>query len=46
METGGSNLVVDPTEYHTVRWLTISEARKIITDPANIQALNALEHIN
>jgi 8-oxo-dGTP pyrophosphatase MutT (NUDIX family) len=44
VETDGKDFEIDYTEYHEVRWVTISEARKLITDPANILALNALEN--
>ena len=44
VETDGKDFEIDDTEYHEVRWVTISEARKLITDPANILALNALEN--
>lgn len=43
VETDGSDFNVDYSEYNEVRWLTIPEARKLVTDPANIQALNVIE---
>lgn len=43
VETDGSDFNIDYTEYHEVRWLTIPEARKVVTDPANIQALDVIE---
>jgi len=43
VETDGSDFKIDYTEYKEVRWITIEEARKIITDPANLQALDVLE---
>lgn len=45
METDGADFNIDYTEYNEVRWVTVSEARKLITDPANIQALNVIEKI-
>ena len=48
MDTDGANFNVDPTEFHDTKWLTLEEARKIVTAPTNITALNFLEnfHIN
>ncbi len=43
IETDGSDFKIDYTEYNEVRWVTIPEARKLIIDPANIQALNVIE---
>lgn len=43
VETDGSDFNIDYSEYNEVRWLTIPEARKLVTDPANIQALNVIE---
>lgn len=42
VETDGSNFNIDYTEYKEVRWVSILEARKLVTDPANIQALDIL----
>lgn len=41
--TDGSNFDIDPKEFHQTKWMTIEEARKIVTDPANVKALGALE---
>lgn len=38
--TDGRNFNVDPIEFHETRWLTVDEAKKIVTDKANIEALN------
>lgn len=43
VETDGAEFDIDYTEYNEVRWVTIPEARALITDPANIQALNVIE---
>lgn len=45
VETDGLDFNIDYTEYNEVRWLTIPEARKIVTDPANLQALEVIETI-
>ena len=42
METDGKDFNIDMTEYHEVRWLPISEAKKITTDAANQAALDFL----
>jgi len=44
MDTDGANFNVDPTEFHDTKWLTLEEARKIVTAPTNITALNFLEN--
>lgn len=44
MVTDGSNFNVDFTEFHDTKWLTLEEARKIVTAPTNITALNFLEN--
>ena len=43
VETDGKDFEIDHTEYHEVRWVTISQARELIEDPANLKALSALE---
>ena len=45
METDGDDFTVDETEYHEVRWVSITEAKALATDPANRQALAQLEQI-
>ena len=40
--TDGSNFSIDPKEFHDTKWLTISEAKNIVTDPANTKALDVL----
>jgi len=45
VETDGSNFNINPTEFHDTKWLTIDEARKIVTEPQNIKALNILEKL-
>jgi 8-oxo-dGTP diphosphatase len=43
--TNGSEFNVDPREFHETRWVTIDEAKKIVTDPPNIEALNKIEKL-
>ena len=45
VETDGSNFNINPTEFLDTKWLTIDEARKIVTEPQNIKALNILEKL-
>ena len=45
MPTDGSNFNIDPTEFHDTKWLTIDEARKIVTDKPNLEALEAVEKL-
>ena len=40
LPTDGRNFVVDPREFHETRWLSIDDARKIVTDPNNLLALD------
>jgi len=43
METSEEGLQVDYTEYNEVRWVSIAEARGLVVDPANLEALSRLE---
>jgi 8-oxo-dGTP pyrophosphatase MutT (NUDIX family) len=45
LPTDGRNFNIDPTEFHETRWLAIDEARKLVTDAANVEALNVLERL-
>jgi len=45
LPTDGRNFNVDRTEFHETRWLTIDEAREVVSDPANVQALKVLERL-
>lgn len=40
--TDGGNFNVDPREFHNTKWLAIEEAGKIVTDSANIKALEII----
>jgi 8-oxo-dGTP pyrophosphatase MutT (NUDIX family) len=42
LETDGKNFDVDPHEFHSAKWATFEEAKKLITDGANIKAINLL----
>lgn len=43
MKTDGNLFEIDPREFHNTRWMTINEARKIVTDPPNRKALEILK---
>jgi 8-oxo-dGTP pyrophosphatase MutT (NUDIX family) len=43
VETDGSDFNVDPKEFHNTKWLPISEAEKLDTDGANLEALAIIE---
>ena len=43
--TDGNDFNVDPAEFHDMKWLTIEDARKIVTDKANIEALDIIEKL-
>lgn len=42
MQTDGSAFHIDPMEFHETRWVTIDEAKKLVTDPSNLQALERI----
>lgn len=42
IQTDGSEFSVDPTEFHATRWFTINEAREIVTDKSNLEALKKM----
>ncbi len=42
VETDGSNFNVDPQEFHATKWMSLNEARLIVTDPANLKAIEIL----
>ncbi len=44
IRTDGSNFQVDPREFYDTRWLTITEARGLVTDLPNLQALNRVDN--
>jgi len=41
--TNGSEFHIDPTEFHATRWVSIVEARQVVTDPPNLEALDKME---
>lgn len=45
LSTDGSNFNIDLAEFHDTKWLAIEEARKIITDKANLKALEIIENL-
>lgn len=42
LSTNGRDFEVDPREFHETRWLSIAAARKIVTDPNNLLALETI----
>ena len=42
-ETDPSELRVDLTEFHETGWVTLGEARQMITDPPNLKAIDRME---
>ncbi len=43
--TDGGNFNINPAEFHNAKWLTIEEARKIVIDKANAEALDIIEEL-
>lgn len=43
LESDGSDFKVDPTEFLSTKWMTIEEARKVVTVAENLSALKILE---
>ena len=43
--TDGSEFNVDLREFYDTKWLSIDEARKLMTDPPNLQALDKMEEL-
>jgi 8-oxo-dGTP pyrophosphatase MutT (NUDIX family) len=43
--TNGNDFHVDPREFYDTRWLSITDARKLVTDPPNLEALKNTEDI-
>jgi 8-oxo-dGTP pyrophosphatase MutT (NUDIX family) len=44
IRTDGSNFEIDPREFNETRWLTIVEARELVIDSSNLQALDIVEN--
>lgn len=42
--TDGSDFNVDPQEFLDTKWLTLTEAKELMKDPANIKAIEILEN--
>lgn len=45
ISTDGSGFSVDPKEFHEIRWVTLDEARQLVTDPPNVEALDKIEQL-
>lgn len=43
LETDGSDFAIDPTEFLDTQWVSIADARKRVTVPENVAALNIIE---
>lgn len=43
--TDGSEFNVSPEEFHAVKWMTVDEARQLVTDPPNVEALGKMEEL-
>lgn len=41
--TDGSEFNVDPKEFHQIKWVSIKEARELMTDPPNLEAIAKME---
>ena len=41
--TDGKDFHIDPSEFHATKWLSPEEARKLITDEPNLEALGRIE---
>ena len=45
MQTDGSAFQIDTAEFHTTKWMTVSEAKGLVTDPSNLQTLERTQNI-
>ncbi|MFH1694673.1 MAG: NUDIX domain-containing protein [Patescibacteria group bacterium] len=43
IETDGNDFAVDPREFLETKWVTLDEARELITDPSTLEALDIIE---
>tara|TARA_Y100000310_G_scaffold345070_1_gene461586 strand:+ start:5973 stop:6491 length:519 start_codon:yes stop_codon:yes gene_type:complete len=43
MNTDGKNFAVDPTEFHSTQWISISKAREYIVNQNTLKALQVIE---
>ena len=43
VQKDGSDFQIDPREFHETKWLTITEARELVTDSPNLKALEKVE---
>ncbi len=44
-QTDGNDFNVDPREFHQTKWVSIPEAKKLVTDTPNLQALDKMEQL-
>jgi len=42
-QTDGKEFNVDPREFHETRWMSVAEARELITDAPNLEAMKKME---
>ena len=43
VQKDGSDFQIDTREFNETRWLSVDEARELVTDPPNIKALEKIE---
>jgi 8-oxo-dGTP pyrophosphatase MutT (NUDIX family) len=43
LKTDGSNFSVDPKEFHSTKWIGLAEAKQVLTDKANLKAINLID---
>jgi 8-oxo-dGTP pyrophosphatase MutT (NUDIX family) len=43
MKTDGDNFKIDFSEFQDAKWVDFAEAEKLLTDPANLEAINFLK---
>jgi hypothetical protein len=46
LETDGGNFNVDPHEFYNTKWMTLEEAKNMITDKANLKAVGDISFWN
>mgnify|MGYP001613487427 CR=1 FL=1 len=44
-EADSSEFNIDPREFHETRWVSTKEARQLVTDPPNLEALSKTEQL-
>lgn len=43
LQTDGAHFKVDPQEFHSTKWVSFEEAKQLMTDKANLEALERVE---